>query len=94
MRIALISSLLVTLAAGSALATAPDAAREAKQAHAIISKKCTTCHSKDLIDKAIKAGKDMKAIQRTMEQKGAKLNASERDVLGIYWGQGPLKQPK
>jgi hypothetical protein len=30
-----------------------------------------------------------------MEKKGAKLNANEREVLGIYWKQqNPLKQDK
>jgi uncharacterized membrane protein len=66
-----------------------------KAAGAIIGKKCTTCHTKDRIDAALSAGKDMKAIQRDMEKRGAVLNPTERDVLGIYWGKAqPLKTKK
>jgi AmiR/NasT family two-component response regulator len=64
-----------------------------KQAHAIIEKKCTSCHTKDKIDLALKSGKDMKAIQRDMEKRGVKLNSNERDVLGIFWKQSnPVKK--
>jgi uncharacterized membrane protein len=63
--------------------------------HAIIEKKCTTCHSGKLIDNALSANKDMLKIQREMEKKGANLNAREREVLGIYWkSQNPLKKGK
>jgi len=62
------------------------------QAHDIMAKKCTPCHSTANIDAALKAGKDMAAIQATMEKKGAKLTGGERDVLGIYWTQNPLKK--
>src|SRR5512133_1640154 len=57
----------------------------------IIEKRCTTCHSGKIVEAAIFANKDMTKIQREMEKKGAKLDASERDVLGIYWKeQNPL----
>lgn len=63
------------------------------KAHAIINKKCTVCHSALKIDAAFAAGKDMNAIQRSMEKRGAKLTATEQEVLGIYWKeQTPLKQ--
>ena len=66
---------------------------ESKPARALIEKKCTTCHTKERIDAALSAGKDMKAIQRDMEKRGAVLNARDRDVLGIYWGRSqPLKK--
>jgi uncharacterized membrane protein len=68
---------------------------DVKAAHGIIAKKCTTCHSGKLIDAALGANKDMLKIQREMEKKGAKLNANEREVLGIYWkSQNPLKKGK
>jgi uncharacterized membrane protein len=63
-----------------------------KKAHAIIEKKCTTCHSDKRIDAALSSRKDMTKIQQEMEKRGAKLNANEREVLGIYWKQNPLKQ--
>jgi len=63
-----------------------------KQAHSIIDKKCTKCHTKEKIDFALSSGKDMIRIQKEMEKRGAKLNANEREVLGIYWKQDPLKK--
>jgi len=64
-----------------------------KTARSVITKRCTRCHTSEKIDAALKAGKDMGAIQKEMEQKGATLNAREREVLGIYWQrQNPLKQ--
>jgi len=66
---------------------------DSKAAGAIIGKKCTSCHTKDRIDAALSAGKDMKAIQRDMEKRGVVLSPNERDVLGIYWGKAqPLKK--
>ena len=68
---------------------------DVKAAHSIIEKKCTTCHSGKRIDAALLSNKDMIKIQQDMERKGAKLNANERDVLGIYWKQqNPLKKDK
>ena len=64
-------------------------------AQSIIDKKCTKCHSSKIVEDAIFANKDMGKIQREMEKKGAKLDANERDVLGIYWKQqNPLKKDK
>jgi uncharacterized membrane protein len=62
------------------------------RAHDIIAKKCTPCHSDAKIDAALKSGKDMAAIQKKMEKQGAQLTAGEREVLGIYWKQNPLKK--
>lgn len=63
-----------------------------KKAHAVIQAKCTLCHSEKRIDAALSSGKDMMKIEREMEKRGAKLNANEREVLGIYWKQNPLKK--
>jgi len=66
-----------------------------KSAHGIIEKKCTTCHGEKVIDAALSSNKDMSRIQKEMEKKGAKLNANEREVLGIYWKQqNPLNKAK
>lgn len=65
------------------------------EAHGIIGKKCTVCHSGQRIDAALAAKKDMLNIQREMEKRGAELSTSERDVLGIYWKErNPLKPPR
>ena len=58
-----------------------------KKAHAIIDRKCTACHSKDKIDIALSSGKDMNAIQKDMEKRGARLSSNDREVLGIFWKQ-------
>ena len=65
-----------------------------KAAHGIIEKKCTRCHSEKRIDAALSAKKDMARIQQEMEKKGVGLSAKEREVLGIYWKQNPLKEKK
>lgn len=62
---------------------------------AIISNKCTTCHTAQRIDAALSAKKDMVKIQQEMEKKGVTLSEKERDVMGIHWNQqSPLKQKK
>ncbi|MCM0084476.1 cytochrome C [Geomonas sp. Red32] len=58
----------------------------------VIQKKCVSCHSAKRIQDAITAGKDMKMIQQRMEQKGVKLSANDKSVLGIFWQQTPLKK--
>jgi len=63
-----------------------------QKAHAVIQAKCTLCHSEKRIDAALSSRKDMTKIQQEMEKRGARLNANEREVLGIYWKQNPLKQ--
>lgn len=63
-----------------------------KKAHAIIQAKCTFCHTDKRIDAALSSNRDMMKIMQEMEKRGAKLNANEREVLGIYWNQNPLKK--
>ena len=58
-----------------------------KKAHAIIDKRCTSCHSRDKVDIALSSGRDMGAIQKEMEKRGAQLSTNEREVLGIFWKQ-------
>ena len=58
-----------------------------KKPQTIIDRKCTACHSKDKIDIALASGKDMAAIQKEMEKRGARLSSNEREVLGIFWKQ-------
>jgi uncharacterized membrane protein len=60
---------------------------DSKKALAIIDKKCTTCHSKEKVDIALKAGKDMNVILKEMEKRGSRLTSNEREVLGIFWKQ-------
>jgi uncharacterized membrane protein len=65
-----------------------------KKAHSVIQKKCTNCHTDQVIKDAIAAGKNMQKIQAEMEKKGVGLSANDREVLGIFWNQSPLKVRK
>lgn len=67
---------------------------EFKNAHEVISKKCISCHTEDRISAAFLTGRNMVQIQQEMEKKGAKLDPKEREVLGIFWKQTPLKPAK
>jgi uncharacterized membrane protein len=62
-----------------------------KQAQLVIEDKCISCHGRKVIDDAIAAGKNMQKIQQRMEQKGVKLSADERTVLGVFWKATPLR---
>ena len=57
----------------------------------VIEEKCLVCHNRQRIDAALREQKDMAAITRAMEQKGARLTPSEQQVLGIYWQQNPFR---
>jgi uncharacterized membrane protein len=65
-----------------------------KKAHAVIQKRCITCHTDQVIKDAMAAGKNMQKIQAEMERKGVGLSANDREVLGIFWNQSPLKAKK
>ncbi len=57
----------------------------------VIEEKCLVCHNRQRIDEAVKARKDMEKITRRMEQKGVVMTAKERQVMGHFWQQNPLK---
>jgi uncharacterized membrane protein len=63
-----------------------------KEAHLVIDKKCTSCHSAKRIEQALSAGKNMQEIQHRMELKGVKMTSNEHSVLGIFWKETPLKK--
>lgn len=56
----------------------------------VIDAKCTICHSRERVDKAIRARRDLDKIERTMAARGARLSAHDKEVLGAFWGT-PLK---
>ena len=62
------------------------------KAQAVIQKRCISCHSEKVIEDAIASGKNMQQIQQRMEQKGVRLSANDRTVLGVFWQQTPLKK--
>jgi len=83
--------MVVTLLGGATLAFGAAASTDAEsKAHDVIKKRCTGCHGEDRINAAFKAGRDMKAIQRDMEKKGAKLTDQDKSTLDFYWKQTPV----
>ena len=83
--------MVVTILGGATLAFGAAASKDAdSKALDVIKKKCTGCHGEDRINAAFKAGRDMKAVQREMEKKGAKLNDQDKSTLDFYWKQTPV----
>lgn len=81
--------LSIAILGGATLAQGAEKSVEQK-AHAIIGQRCTGCHNEERINAAFAAGKDMKAIERAMEKKGAKLTNKEKSTLDFYWKQSPV----
>lgn len=82
---------VVTLALATAAHGAGEGISIDKKAHAVIMKRCTKCHGEDRINAAYTEGKDMRAIQREMQRRGARLSGSEQEVLGIFWKKPQAK---
>jgi len=83
--------IVVTILGGAALAFGAAGNKDAEsKANDVIKKRCTGCHGEDRINAAFKSGRDMKAVQREMEKKGAKLNDEEKSTLDFYWKETPL----
>jgi mono/diheme cytochrome c family protein len=83
--------MVVAILGGAALAFGATESKDAdSKTHDVIKKKCSGCHGEDRINAAFKAGRDMKAIQREMEKKGAKLNDEDKSTLDFYWKQTPV----
>lgn len=60
----------------------------------VIEEKCLVCHNRQRIETALDERKEMEKIQSSMEQKGVVLTDKEREVLGHFWRQNPLKGKK
>jgi hypothetical protein len=60
----------------------------------VIDEKCLVCHNRQRIDQAVRERRDMEKIQRLMERKGAVLTPKEREVMGHFWKQNPLREKK
>ncbi|WP_243372828.1 hypothetical protein [Geotalea sp. SG265] len=58
----------------------------------IIDEKCLGCHNRHKIDAALKQRKNMDKVMRQMEEKGVTLTDADREVLGHFWQQNPLKK--
>lgn len=83
--------IVVAILGGAALAFGAAESTDADStASNVIKKKCTGCHGEDRINAAFKAGRNMKAVQREMEKKGAKLSDQDKSTLDFYWKQTPV----
>lgn len=60
----------------------------------VIEEKCLVCHNRERIDRAVRERRDLEKIQRMMEKKGAVLTEKDREVLGHFWKQNPLKEKR
>lgn len=60
----------------------------------IIDEKCLGCHNRQKIEAAVRQRKSMEKIIGQMEEKGVTLTDSDRQVLGHFWQQNPLKKDK
>ncbi|KAF0221333.1 MAG: hypothetical protein FD174_471 [Geobacteraceae bacterium] len=90
---AIVLSLLVLSAASLQAASQEEVmgVKTRQQGLKVIEEKCLFCHNKQRIDKAVKEQRDMEKIMGRMEKKGAVLTEKERQVLGHFRGQNPLK---
>ena len=55
-----------------------------------IEARCTVCHTRERVDEAIRAQKDLEPLLQHMIERGAILSDRDRKVLGTFWGS-PLK---
>ncbi len=55
-----------------------------------IEARCTVCHSRERVDEAIRAQKDLTPLLQHMVERGAIISERDRKVLGTFWGS-PLK---
>ncbi len=58
----------------------------------VIDEKCLACHNREKINAAVKQRKNMEKVVKLMEKKGVVLTDIDRQVLGHYWNQDPLKK--
>ena len=58
-----------------------------------IENRCTICHTRGRVDKALGQEEDLDALLQRMIERGAILSERDRNVLGTFWGS-PLKEDK
>jgi hypothetical protein len=55
-----------------------------------IESRCTICHTRERVDKALGEAADLDALLQRMIERGAILNDRDRNILGTFWGS-PMK---
>ena len=88
----LLSGLLAApaLAAVSPLPASAAPAEGAAAFQETVEARCTVCHSRERVDEAIRAQKDLTPLLQHMVERGAIITERDRKVLGTFWGS-PLK---
>ena len=89
-------ALLVALAVAPAVAAVPAVPGEALPFEGAatfqetVEARCTVCHTRERVDAAMRAQKDLDTLLQHMIERGAILSDRDRKVLGAFWGS-PLK---
>ena len=89
-------ALLAALVAPSAVAAVPAVPGEALPFEGAatfqetVEARCTVCHTRERVDAAMRAQKDLGPLLQHMIERGAILSDRDRKVLGTFWGS-PLK---
>jgi len=95
-RLLLALALLAALVAPSAVAAVPAVPGEALPFEGAatfqetVEARCTVCHTRERVDAAMRAQKDLDILLQHMIERGAILSDRDRKVLGAFWGS-PLK---
>jgi hypothetical protein len=55
-----------------------------------IENRCTICHTRDRVDKALGQEEDLDVLLQRMIERGAIISERDKSVLGTFWGS-PLK---
>jgi hypothetical protein len=58
-----------------------------------IENRCTICHTRGRVDKALGQEEDLDVLLQRMIERGAIISERDRNVLGTFWGS-PLKEGK
>lgn len=62
---------------------------------AVLERRCTGCHSLDIVEKAMQEGRSVDDLVVMMRQRGAVVTLQERSVLDTFWGSPfKVKRPK
>ena len=53
---------------------------------AVLERRCTGCHSLDIVEKAMQEGRSLDDLVVMMRQRGAVVTLQEKSVLDTFWG--------
>jgi uncharacterized membrane protein len=71
-------------------AGAPTVADPLREYRAVMTSRCTGCHSLGVVEKAMANGRSINDLIEMMRQRGAIITDADKSVLGTFWGN-PLK---